>query len=302
LPIYSLYGPHAAPPAEALADLAALLIDLQDVGCRWYTFVATLQAALRACKQASVPALLLDRPNPQGGVIVEGMYARPAHFSLVAPAAIPPRYGLTFGELARWLNEDIGAELDVILMRGYQREMLWAETGLLWAAPSPAMPHPRTALCYSGTCLLEGLNVSEGRGTALPFEQIGAPYITPEALIAALEPLNLHSVVFHPAWFRPQTGKFAGEDCGGVRLHITETQTFQGFAVGLHLVNALRRLHPDEATWLESDGQYVFDRLLASAQIREQLDDGGTVEEILEACAFEAQEFQNTSSAVWLYD
>jgi len=302
LPLYSLYGEKRSPSPEVLRSLNTVIIDLQDVGVRWYTFLATILYTLRACQAVGVPVLLLDRPNPLSGVVVEGIRATKDFFSFVAPAPVPIRYGLTLGEATLLLNEEIGAQVDVIPMRGWRREMLYSDTGLLWSATSPAMPDPITALVYSGTCLLEGLNISEGRGTALPFTQIGAPFIESEALAEVMNGLGLKGVVFRPCWFMPKAGKYVGERCGGVRFFITEPSNYKGFAAGLHLIAALRAMYPSAVRFLEQDGRYWFDMLTGSSYLRRAFENGATVAEMLEVCEEEARAFQAASTTFWLYE
>jgi uncharacterized protein YbbC (DUF1343 family) len=302
LPLYSLYGEKRAPSLEVLRGLNTVLIDLQDVGARWYTFLATVGYMLQACQEANVPVLLLDRPNPQGGVLVEGIRAAKEFFSIVAPAPMPVRYGLTLGEAAQFLNQSIGAQLDVIPMRGWQREMLYDDTELIWSATSPGIPDPITALVYSGTCLLEGLTVSEGRGTSLPFTQIGAPFIESEALAEVMNGLALTGVLFRPCWFMPQSGKYAGERCGGVRFFVTEPSNYLGFATGLHLIAALRAMYPSEVKFIETNGRYWFDALTGSTYLRRAFEHGATVAEMLEVCDEESHAFQSASTPFWLYE
>jgi uncharacterized protein YbbC (DUF1343 family) len=302
LPIYSLYGERRSPSADILRSLSTVIIDMQDVGLRWYTFLATIIDMLRACQAADVPVLLLDRPNPLSGVVVEGIRTAKEFLSIVAPAIIPVRYGMTLGELMLMLNEEIGAQLDIIPMRGWRRDMFYADTELLWSATSPGMPDPITALVYSGTCLLEGLNISEGRGTALPFTQIGAPFVESEALAEVMNGLGLPGVAFRPCWFMPNTGKYVGERCGGVRLFVTEPSNYLGFATGLHLIAALRALYPKQVIFLEQDGQYWFDRLTGSSYLRRAFEQGMPVAEMLEVCAEESRAFQAASTSFWLYE
>lgn len=302
IPVYSLYKHGgSAPASDGLRGLNATLIDLQDVGVRWYTYPATLHKMLRECAAAGVPVYVLDRPNPLGGLRVEGNVADPTLFSIVATAAIPVRYGLTLGELATWLNRDINAALHVVKMGGWRREMTFAETGLLWVAPSPGIPHPATILPYMGSCLLEGLNVSEGRGTALPFEQIGAPFLHAEALADALNALTLPGVAFRPCWFRPQSSKHVGEACQGVRIHVTDPAQFRGFAMGLHLVETLLRLYKDHLTWVTYEGRSFFDSLCATTSIREALLAGQPAAEIIASVGAGAQRFATETRDYWLY-
>lgn len=301
LPIYSLYGAARAPAFDVLQTLSAVLIDLQDTGTRWYTFLATIQQVLGACAEPGVPIFILDRPNPQGGLMVEGNLAESKFFSIVAPAMLPVRYGMTVGEAARWLNDEIGADLHVCTLEGWQREMFFEDTGLAWASPSLNMPHARTALIYTGTCLIEGTNLSEGRGTALPFEQIGAPYVRAEELADALNDLTLPNVLFIPAWFKPLTSKYAGQRCEGVRIHVTNAGKVRGFEIGLHLIETLRRLYHEQFAWADWGGQNGFDLLTATTRIRKGLERGQPAAEIIEWCDDEASAFQAESEDLWLY-
>lgn len=302
IPVYSLYKHgRSASASDGLRGLNAMLIDLQDVGVRWYTYPATLHTMLRECAATGVPVYVLDRPNPLGGLRVEGNLADPALFSIVATAAIPVRYGLTLGELVTWLNRDLNAALHVVKMDGWRRGMTFVDTGLLWVAPSPGLPHPATVLPYTGSCLIEGLNVSEGRGTALPFEQIGAPFIQAEALADALNALNLPGAAFRPCWFRPQSSKHMGEACQGVRIHITDSAQFRGFAMGLHLVETLLQLYRDHLTWVTYEGRYFFDSLCATSTIREALVAGQPAAEIDASFEEAAQHFASQSRTGWLY-
>jgi uncharacterized protein YbbC (DUF1343 family) len=302
VPVYSLYqAGKFAPASEVLATLTAMLIDLQDVGARWYTYLATLQRMLRACAAVGLPVYVLDRPNPLGGLKVEGNRPDPAFFTLVAAAEFPVRYGLTIGEAAHWLNRDIHATLTVVPLTGWRREMLFAETGLTWQSPSPGIPHAATALPYTGTCLIEGLNVSEGRGTPLPFEQIGAPFIHAEALADQMNALALPGVSFRPCWFRPLTSKHAGQACQGVRVSVTDAHQYRGFAVGVHLVATLLREYREQIEWVVYEGKLAFDNLCSTDQVRLALEGGRPADEVIaEADAF-ARQFAVTAREYWLY-
>jgi uncharacterized protein YbbC (DUF1343 family) len=281
--------------------LSGVLIDLQDVGARWYTYLYTMQQMLKACRAVGLPVVVLDRPNPQGGVAFEGMLAEADYFSIVAPGALPVRYGLTFGEAALWFNRSVGADLRVQPLKGWRRDMLFATTGLMWAAPSPGMPHAETALLYSGTCLIEGLNVSEGRGTALPFTQIGAPFIKAEALSDTLNALNLPGIRFTPAWFRPSSSKHAQQACEGVRLHITDAYALRGFALGVHLVATLLRLYGDHIAFGSYQGRLTFDTLCGGPRLRTALQRQQPAEEIIAWCEEEAVAFQRDVRDLFLY-
>lgn len=302
IPVHSLYGENYTPESSLLRNLDAMIIDLQDTGNRWYTFSYTMRGMLKACAGVGCPVIVLDRPNPQGGIMVEGNLADPEYFSIVAPAALPARYGLTFGELARFFNHSLSADMFVIAMDGWRRDMLWQDTGLQWSAPSPGMPHALTSLLYSGTCLIEGTNLSEGRGTALPFEQIGAPYIKAEELCNAMNELELQGLAFSPAWFIPQSSKHSGERCEGVRIHMTDPHAVRGFALGIHLLSMVRELYADAFEWRHFNEKNIFETLTATHFIRAMLDSSQPPEDILALCDEQAEDFQSQSAGFWLYD
>jgi uncharacterized protein YbbC (DUF1343 family) len=250
-----------------LRGLDVLVIDLQDVGARYYTFQWTMALALRACARAGVRVLVLDRPNPLGGALVEGNIPDPAFASFVGLHPLPVRPGLTIGEVARYLRaaHGVGDAVEIVPMRGWRRAMLWEDTGLPWVPPSPNMPTPDTARVYPGGCLIEGTNLSEGRGTTRPFEWIGAPWLDAHALAAALTAEALPGVVFRPARFRPTFHKWAGRLCGGVQIHVTDAARFRPFLTGLAVIAAARRLAPRAFRWKRPP--YEFERRLLPIDI-----------------------------------
>jgi uncharacterized protein YbbC (DUF1343 family) len=285
IPVYSLYGVTREPTAEMLAGLDVVLVDIQDVGARFYTFISTLFYVLRAAGQGGRSVLVLDRPNPVNGVRIEGPLLAPDLVSFVGIAPIPIRHGTTVGELARWFNAEfaLDADLTVIPMAGWRRSMWFDETGLPWVPTSPGMPHLSTATVYPGTCLIEGTNLSEGRGTALPFELIGAPWIDGPELASRLNRLGLPGVRVRPAFFTPTAGKHNGQLCGGIQVHVTDRASYRPVATGLHLVAACRAVAPDQFRFLSSswEGQPPhFDLLTGDARIREGLAAGAAVEEL----------------------
>ena len=243
-----------------LQGLDALVIDLQDVGARYYTFVWTAALAMRACARADVPVIVLDRPNPLGGKLVEGNLPDPVFASFVGLYPLPARHGMTLGELARYLNaeHDLGCDLTVVPMRGWRRRMTWADTGVPWVAPSPNMPTPDTASVYPGGCLFEGTNLSEGRGTTRPFEWVGAPYLDAHRFADTLEAERLPGVGFRPIRFMPTFHKWAGRLCGGVQIHVTDRARFKPFLTGLAVVAAARRLGRGRFAWRRPP--YEFER------------------------------------------
>ncbi len=276
----SLYGARRAPAPAALRGLDALVVDLQDVGARYYTFVWTTALAMAACARAGVAVIVLDRPNPLGGA-VEGNVADPAFASFVGLYPLPARHGMTIGELAAYLAAEHGLRprLTVVPMRGWRRVMAWEDTGLPWVAPSPNMPTPDTARVYPGGCLIEGTNLSEGRGTTRPFEWVGAPYLDAHRYAAALEARALPGVRFRPARFVPTFHKWAGRLCGGVQVHVTDRRTFRPFLTGLALVATARALAPGAFRWRRPP--YEFERrrlpidiLLGTDRIRRALERG----------------------------
>lgn len=305
LPIYSLYGATKVPTPAMLAGLDVLLFDVQDVGARYYTFIGSLVYLLQGAARAGLPAIVLDRPNPIDGLTVEGPPVAPGLESFVGMLPIPIRHGLTLGEVARYANAEqgIGADLTVIEMQGWRRGMWFDDTGLPWVPTSPNMPHLTAATLYPGTCLIEGTNLSEGRGTALPFELCGAPWLDGYRLAEALNALDLAGARFRPAHFAPTASKHAGQVCGGVQLHITDRQALRPVAAGLHLIAACRAQDPQRFEFLPSSWEGHpphFDLLAGSPRVRAGLEAGVPPEELAaEAGASEWR--QATGRACWLY-
>jgi uncharacterized protein YbbC (DUF1343 family) len=267
LEVHSLYGARRQPSAAMLRGLDAVVVDLQDVGARYYTFVWTTALVIQACGRAGVPVIVLDRPNPLGGVITEGNIPEAAFASFVGLYPLPARHGLTIGEVARRLTLEhaLGCALTVVPVRGWRRAMSWGETGLPWIAPSPNMPTVDTALVYPGGCLIEGSNLSEGRGTTRPFEWVGAPYLDAHHYAAALNAEALPGVHFRPAHFTPTFHKWAGRLCGGVQIHVTDRARFKPFLTGLALLAVARRLAPGAFRWRRPP--YEFERRLLPIDI-----------------------------------
>jgi uncharacterized protein YbbC (DUF1343 family) len=246
LPIHSLYGETRRPTPEMLRGLDALVYDIQDVGARFYTYITTLAYTLEAAAKAKIPVFVLDRPNPIGGVSVEGPMLDADKTSFIGYMPLPVRHGMTIGELARYFNSEkqIGAELHVVQLEGWKRGFFLDDTGQLWVNPSPNMRSLAAALFYPGLCLVEATNVSLGRGTDRPFEVIGAPWIEPRRLAAALNSARLPGVRFVPLFFTPTASVHKGARCGGVSLLLTNRAEFQPVLTGLTLVSVLRSLYP----------------------------------------------------------
>jgi uncharacterized protein YbbC (DUF1343 family) len=279
LPVSSLYGEHRKPVAAMLRDVDVLVVDLQDVGARFYTYQVTVAGCLEAGAAHGRPVVVLDRPNPIGGLQVEGPALEAGYESFVGRRGQPVRHGLTLGELAATVNagEGIGADLTVVPCAGWRRGDWWDFTGLPWVIPSPNLPALDTAAVYPGTCLLEGTLLSEGRGTTRPFEVVGAPWINPDRWADALNERALPGVRFRPQWFQPGTNKHAGVRCGGVQVHVVERESFRPVATGVHLIETARRLWPGEFGWRapsrEGDS-LAIDRLYGSDALRRRIDGG----------------------------
>jgi uncharacterized protein YbbC (DUF1343 family) len=309
---YSLYGDSPAslrPTAEQLRGLDALVIDLQDVGSRYYTFQATMLLCQEAAAAHGLTAVVLDRPNPLGGVALEGPTLRPGYESFVGLHPLPTRHGLTIGELARLYQKErrLAGDLEVIPCEGWRREMDFDQTGLPWVLPSPNMPTVDTAFVYSGQCLLEGTNLSEGRGTTRPFELCGAPWVEPRRLVARLQGEELPGVVFRPAWFQPTFHKFAGQMCGGAQLHVTDRHAFRPVRTGVALLAALRELSGEHFRWRTEPYEFVADRpaidlLLGSDRERRGLEAGVPAGELARAWEAEEAAFCERRREYLLYD
>lgn len=283
LPVVSLYGSDREslkPKPEDLSDVEAIVFDVPDVGSRYYTYNWTMLLAMEACAALGKRFVVCDRPNPLGGG-VEGAPQEPGFLSFVGLHSIPVRHGLTSGELARLLASERGLDLDLVVspLRAWGRDTPWEDTGLPWIPPSPNIPTVAAARVYPGMCLLEGTNLSEGRGTARPFETFGAPWLDPLELVAALEKLELPGVSFFPTRFRPLFEKHANETCGGAILHVTDPAAFRPFETGLAVIGAARALAPAAFRWrsepYEFDTRPAIDVLTGSARFRELLDAGG---------------------------
>lgn len=264
VPVYSLYGAtfdSLTPGREQLEGLDALVIDLQDVGARYYTFVWTMALCMEAAGGAGVRVLVCDRPNPLDGLTTEGNLIKPGFESFVGLHPLPNRHGLTPGEIARYVQRwrGVDCELDIVPMRGWRRSMYFEDTGLPWVYPSPNMPTVDTALVYPGMCLVEATELSEGRGTCRPFEVAGAPGIDPEALAVDLSRWHLAGCRFRPLYFRPRFQKHAGSTCGGVQIHVTDRRLFDSYLTGVAFLQSVRRVAPDTFAWRAKPYEFVAD-------------------------------------------
>ncbi|MFI5167102.1 MAG: exo-beta-N-acetylmuramidase NamZ domain-containing protein [Thermoanaerobaculales bacterium] len=311
VPVVSLYGAAAAtlePRPEHLAGLDALVVDLPDVGCRVYTFAATLAHVLRACEAAKVETIVCDRPNPIGGLIVEGGPVEPRCRSFVSELPVPLRHGMTMGELALLLREERHPRLALAVLpcRGWHRGMWWDETDLPWVAPSPNMPTLVTATIYPGACLVEATNLSEGRGTTRPFQLVGAPWLDGDALADRLNGLAIPGVRFRPTRFRPEFGKHAGMTCGGVEWHVTDRHVLRPVEAGVRLLATVREMHPDRVAWRQEAYEFVsdvpaIDVLTGSARAREAIEGRAAISGVLADWDAYCREFGSRAAAYSLY-
>lgn len=305
VPVHSLYGNTLKPTPEMLQGIDVLLFDIQDVGTRFYTYIYTMAYAMEAAAEQGIPFIVLDRPNPIGGEIVEGPVLDPRFSSFVGLYPIALRHGMTVGELALFFNteQNIGADLTVIPMQGWERSMWFEDTGLPWVAPSPNMRYPSTAFVYPGLGLLEGTNVSEGRGTARPFEFIGAPWIDALELYAELEKLNLPGVRFHPLFFTPTTSKYEGQPSQGVAVEVVDRERFRAVTTGLSVISTIMALYPDDFAWRAPDrsGRYFFDLLAGTDKIRMLLEWAAPVPNIASVWEDDLTHFQTLRAKYLLY-
>ncbi|EFV77048.1 hypothetical protein HMPREF1013_02773 [Bacillus sp. 2_A_57_CT2] len=305
LPVYSLYGKTKKPTPEMLENIDVLLFDIQDVGTRFYTYIYTMAYAMEAAKENNIPLIVLDRPNPQGGTKVEGPVLDMKYSSFVGNYSIPLRHGMTVGELAELFNEEfeIGAELTVVKMNGWKRDMYYDDTSLPFVMPSPNMPTLETALVYPGAALIEGTNVSEGRGTTKPFELIGAPFINADDLAGHLNSHNLPGVTFRAASFTPSFSKHAGKLSHGIQIHVTHRDAFKPVETGLHIVKAIHDMYPEDFEFRaeNSAGISFFDNLMGNGWVREDIEEGKPVEEISSKWQKELKQFNKTREEYLLY-
>jgi uncharacterized protein YbbC (DUF1343 family) len=279
VPVYSLYSETREPTAEMLSEIDVLIIDLQDIGARIYTYIYTMANCLRASARHGVPVIVCDRPNPIGGIEIEGTLLNRGFESFVGQFPIPMRHGMTIGELARLFNEsfEIGAPLEVISMNGWRRGMYADATGLPWVMPSPNMPTLDTAMVYPGTVLLEGTMLSEGRGTTRPFELVGAPWMDGDWLAARMNELELPGVHFRPVVFEPTFQKHARRTCGGCQVHVTDRAAFRPVMTGVALIDGFRRFDPASFQWRQPPYEYEqhklpIDILSGSELLRRQIE------------------------------
>ncbi len=287
LPVYSLYGKTREPMREMMEGIDCLVIDLPDVGARYYTFVWTLALCLRACKKYGKACVVLDRPNPINGVAMEGPVLDPRFSSFVGLYPLPLRHGMTMGEIALYLNREFKIECDltVVPLKGWQREMWFDETSLPWVMPSPNMPTLDTAIVYPGMCLLEGTTISEGRGTTRPFEIFGKPDVDPDELVKRLTGEDLPGVKFRSLYFQPTFQEYQGKLCGGAQIHVTDRNTFLPVLTGVAVIRTMYHMYPESFSWKQPPYEYEeeklpIDILAGTDELRSQIERGCPLGEI----------------------
>jgi uncharacterized protein YbbC (DUF1343 family) len=308
IPIYSLYSETREPTPEMLREVDVLVVDLQDVGTRVYTYVYTMANCMRAAARHGVHVIVCDRPNPVGGADVEGNLLQAPYTSFVGQFPIPLRHGMTIGELARLFNDEfrIGAAVDVIQLEGWTRAMYLDETGLPWIIPSPNLPTLDSAIVYPGAVLFEGTKLSEGRGTTRPFELIGAPWIDGDRLAEAMNARGLPGVHFRPVYFEPTFHKHAKQTCGGCQTHVLDRRAFRPVRTAVELMDEFRRQNPSRFAWREPPYEYEHEKqpidvLYGSDRLRAAFDSGAGVETLLASWRSDEDAFRRTREKYLLY-
>lgn len=308
LTIYSLYGEHRKPTPEMLKETELFLVDLPDVGARYYTFIWTMALCMDACREQSIPVIVLDRPNPISGTAVEGTVLRSEFRSFVGLYPLPQRHGMTIGEVARYLQGEYFPQLSlqVVKMDGWQRGMFFPETGLPWIMPSPNMPAWETALVYPGMCLLEATNLSEGRGTTRPFEIFGAPFINGRRLCEQLNRQHLPGIHFRAIQFEPTFQKYRGEICEGGFLHVTERERFQPVLTAVAILQEVLRQYPNDFQWKQPPYEYEYhkrpiDILAGNSWLREAIENLVPLETIEEQMQQETASFEEIRRRCLIY-
>jgi uncharacterized protein YbbC (DUF1343 family) len=308
VPIFSLYSDTREPTADMLRGLDVLIVDLQDVGTRVYTFVYTMANCMRAAARYGVPVVVCDRPNPIGGEQVEGARLRDPWTSFVGQFPIPMRHGMTIGELARLFNDEfgIGAELEVVALEGWRRPMYHDETGLPWVIPSPNLPTLDSAVVYPGAVLVEGTQLSEGRGTTRPFELIGAPWVDGERLADEMNRRDLPGVHFRAAFFEPTFQKHAKRTCGGCQIHVLDRAAFAPLRTAVELIDEFRRENPDRFAWREPPYEYEHEKepidiLYGSDRLRRTLDEDDDVRRLVDSWQADEEDFRRQRKPFLLY-
>jgi uncharacterized protein YbbC (DUF1343 family) len=307
IPVFSLYSETRIPTPDMFDIIDTLVIDIQDVGTRVYTFIYTISYCLETAAALGKAVIILDRPNPVGGLQVEGNILEQAYSSFVGRYPIPMRHGMTVGEIAAFFNtaQDINCDLTVIPMQGWTRDMYWQDTGLVWIPPSPNLPTPLSTMVYPGQVILEGTNLSEGRGTTLPFEQFGAPFMDVHTVKQRVQN-RLKGIVLRPLCFQPTSGKWQDQMCNGFHIHVTDRKKFKPYLYSLILLQEIIRAHPNEFAFKAPPYEYEFERLpmdliLGSRNLRKNLEEMNDLLELEKTWQIPLQAFKKASQPFYIY-
>jgi len=307
IPVFSLYSETRIPTADMFDPIDTLVIDIQDVGTRVYTFIYTISYCLETAAALGKSVVVLDRPNPVGGLQIEGNILEEAYSSFVGRFPIPMRHGMTVGEIAAFFNttQNINCDLTVIPMQGWTRDMYWQDTGLAWILPSPNLPTPLSAMVYPGQVILEGTNLSEGRGTTLPFEQFGAPFVDVHTLKQRVQD-RVKGIVLRPLCFQPTSGKWQDQMCKGFHIHVTDRKEYKPYLYSLILLQEIIRAHPNEFAFKAPPYEYEFERLpmdliLGSRDLRENIEKMNDLNELEKTWQTPLQAFKKASQPFYMY-
>jgi uncharacterized protein YbbC (DUF1343 family) len=308
IPIFSLYSKTRIPTKEMFDMIDCLIIDLQDTGCRVYTFIYTISYCLEKAAEYKKKVVILDRPNPIGGTQIEGNVLKNEYRSFVGRFPIPMRHGMTIGEISSFFNKafNINCDLEVIKLKGWERKMYYSDTSMKWVLPSPNLPTPESCIVYPGQVIFEGTNISEGRGTTIPFEFFGAPYINNYA-IAELLFDKIPGACLRQIQFEPVAGKWQNQTCNGFQIHITDKKIFKPYKTSLTLLQTIMKLHKDDFQYKQPPYEYEYDRLpmdliLGSQQIRKRIEDNEDIDKIEQSWQKELETFTQTSKEFYLYE
>ncbi len=309
VPIHSLYGQRRKPSAAMLQDIEIFIIDLQDIGSRYYTFIWTMALCMEACEEKGIPIIILDRVNPIGGHLTEGPLLKKEFSSFVGIHPLPVRHAMTIGEIALYFKDKFYHNLDltVIPLKGWRRSQWFDQTGLPWVMPSPNMPTLDTAIVYPGMCLLEGTILSEGRGTTRPFEIFGAPFIESEKIVKHLRDYKLKGVIFRPLYFTPTFNKFKDELCGGAQIHVIDREKFKPFKTAIAILLSIHELYPHKRIWRNPPYEYEFEKLpfdilTGSDWLRKEIERGTSLRDVEEVWSKELKGFEKIRKNYLLYD
>ena len=308
IPVFSLYGKTRTPTEKMFDLIDTLVIDLLDVGTRVYTFIYTVSYCLEAAKKFGKNVIVLDRPNPVGGISVEGNLLSDACVSFVGRYPIPMRHGLTMGELCLLFNDvfDIGCNLEIVPMKGWKRSFFYKNTGLPWIPPSPNLPTPESAMVYPGQVIWEGTNISEGRGTTKPFEMFGAPFMDTDKILSTLNGSMPDGIVLRPVFFEPTSNKWAGQVCKGFHIHVLDPCAYQPYMTSLLLLQAVLKNHKDRFQWKQPPYEYEYDKLpidliLGDVNIRQRIENLDPLDAIAASWENDLKRFIKTSRKYHLY-